>query len=27
MKVSFPIHIFHNGKPDEDDSRPNINMH
>jgi len=27
MKVHFSIHIFHNGKPDEYDSRPSINMH
>lgn len=27
MKVRFSIHIFHNGKPDEYDSRPSVNMH
>jgi len=27
MKVSFSIHIFQNGKPDQDDSRHSINMH
>jgi len=27
MKVRFSIHIFHNGKPDEYDSRPSLNMH